>query len=133
MTFLRLLGRTLTDPADFIRDFFAREYAEVLARYKQALFRALPDVPRAEIAWRLHFMLGAVSYAIAGTDILRVITGSDLQALSQEDGEAGGEASDALAAKRLSARMLPFLLGGLRAPLPEASGDKAPSVSTRAD
>ena len=78
-------------------------------------------------------MLGAVSYAIAGTDILRVITGSDLQALSQEDGEAGGEASDALAAKRLSARMLPFLLGGLRAPLPEASGDKAPSVSTRAD
>ena len=133
MTFLRLLGRTLTDPADFIRDFFAREYAEVLARYKQALFRALPDVPRAEIAWRLHFMLGAVSYAIAGTDILRVITGSDLQSLSQEGGEAGGKASDALAAKRLSARMLPFLLGGLRAPLPEASGDKAPSVSTRAD
>ena len=28
VTFLRLLGRTLTDPADFIRDFFAREYAE---------------------------------------------------------------------------------------------------------
>ncbi len=118
VTFLRLLGRTLTDPADFIRDFFAREYAEVLSRYKQALFRALPDVPRVEIAWRLHFMLGAVSYAIAGTDILRVITGSDVNDLSLAVGEERSQETEAVAAKRLAARMLPFLLGGLRAPLP---------------
>jgi hypothetical protein len=34
----------------------------------RALFKALPDVPKAEIVWRFHFMLGATSYAIAGTD-----------------------------------------------------------------
>jgi hypothetical protein len=28
MTFLRLLGRTLTEPAEFIRTFFAGEYAQ---------------------------------------------------------------------------------------------------------
>jgi hypothetical protein len=31
-------------------------------------------VPKAEIVWRFHFMLGATSYAIAGTDALRVVT-----------------------------------------------------------
>lgn len=108
ITFLRLLGRTLTDPADFIRTFLADEYQEVIERYKSALFKALPDVPRAEIAWRFHFMLGATSYAIAGTDALRLVT--DWQ-VADED------ATDRL--DRLPQRLMTFLLGGLRAPLPK--------------
>ena len=115
MTFLRLLGRTLTDPSEFIRAFFASEYADVIDRYKLALFRALPDVPKAEIVWRLHFMLGAVSYAIAGTDILKVITGHEISDISGQEADAKSEA------KRLSERLMPFLLGGLRAPLPHPS------------
>jgi len=115
MVFLRLLGRTLTEPAEFIRTFFAGEYAEVIDRYKLALFSALPDVPKAEIVWRLHFMLGAVSYAIAGTDILKVITGHEISDISGQEADAKSEA------KRLSERLMPFLLGGLRAPLPHPS------------
>lgn len=111
MTFLRLVGRTLTEPAAFIRNFFAGAYDDVVRRYKQALFRALPGVPEEEIAWRFHFMLGAMSYAISGIDSLRVVGGLDV----------GSEAADAQAAKRLRARLMPFLLGGLRAQLPEAS------------
>ena len=113
MTFLRLLGRTLTDPADFIRTFFAGEYAEVIERYKRALFRAVPDVPPAEIVWRLHFMLGAISYAIAGTGMLSVVTGT-------EDDVSADPAAVASESRRLSERLMPFLLGGLRAPLPES-------------
>ncbi|MBK8523508.1 MAG: TetR/AcrR family transcriptional regulator [Betaproteobacteria bacterium] len=109
MTFLRLLGRTLTEPADFIRTFFAGEYAEVIERYKRALFRALPEVPHEEIIWRFHLMLGAMSYAIAGTDALQVVTGCELD-LDNEGPNA---------AKQLAARVMPFLLGGLRAPLPQ--------------
>ena len=108
MTFLRLLGRTLTEPSEFIRTFLMDEYAEVVERYKQALFRALPDVPKAEIVWRFHFMLGATSYAIAGTDALRVITDWQIEA---ED------STDRL--DRLLPRLMSFLLGGLRAPLPQ--------------
>jgi AcrR family transcriptional regulator len=115
MTFLRLLGRTLTEPAEFIRTFFAGEYAEVIDRYKLALFRALPDVPKAEIVWRLHFMLGAMSYAIAGTDVLQVVTSCELGDVSDAD------VDDKVAAKRLADRLMPFLLGGLRAPLPQFS------------
>ncbi|WP_313952428.1 TetR/AcrR family transcriptional regulator [Accumulibacter sp.] len=120
MTFLRLLGRTLTEPADFIRTFFANEYAEVIERYKLALFRALPDVPKAEIVWRLHFMLGAMSYAIAGTDVLQVVTGCELGDLAGERAAASGD-DDAALARRLAQRLMPFLLGGLRAPLPLAA------------
>jgi len=123
MTFLRLLGRTLTDPAEFIKTFFAAEYAEVIERYKLALFRALPGVPRAEIVWRLHFMLGAMSYAIAGTDILHVITGLEIGDISGQDEDGKSEA------RRLSERLMPFLLGGLRAALPhgaESSNQRPP-------
>lgn len=108
MTFLRLLGRTLTEPSEFIRTFLMDEYAEVVNRYKEALFKALPDVPKAEIVWRFHFMLGATSYAIAGTDALRVVT--DWQVAAEDT-------TDRL--DRLLPRLMSFLLGGLRAPLPQ--------------
>ena len=108
MTFLRLLGRTLTEPSEFIRTFLAHEYKPVMDRYKEALLRALPEVPKAEIVWRFHFMLGATSYAIAGTDALRLVT--DWQ-IEEED------STDRL--DRLVPRLMSFLLGGLRAPLPQ--------------
>jgi len=107
-TFLRLLGRTLTEPSAFIRAFLADEYKAVIERFKRALFMALPGVPKAEIIWRFHFMLGATSYAIAGTDTLRLVTDWQIEA---------DDATDRL--DRLLPRLMSFLLGGLRAPLPQ--------------
>jgi AcrR family transcriptional regulator len=112
-TFLKLLGRTMTDSSSFIRTFMSTEYADVLERYKQAMFRSLPGVPKAEIVWRFHFMLGATSYAIAGTDTLRLVTDWQLEEGSVEQDE------------NLLPRLMSFLLGGLRAPLPTLEdGDK---------
>lgn len=110
ITFLRLLGRTLTDPSEFIRTFLANEYVGVMERYKAALFKALPDVPKAEIVWRFHFMLGATSYAIAGIDALRVVTDWQIEPSDSFD-----------RTDRLVPRLMSFLLGGLRAPLPQFS------------
>lgn len=107
-TFLPLLERTMTDPAGFIRALFAEEYADVLERYRNALFAALPDVPRAEIVWRFQFMLDATSYAIIGTDLLRSVTGWTLDESEQPDNP-----------ELLLPRLMSFLLGGLRAPLPQ--------------
>lgn len=101
--FMRLLGRTFTEPNEFVRAFLAREYAEPVARYKAALFRALPDTPREEIVWRLHFMLGAMSYAVSGADAINLL------------GEGRLDDTDPAV---LQARLMSFLLGGLRAPLP---------------
>jgi AcrR family transcriptional regulator len=107
-TFVRLLGRTLTDPAEFVQTFLAEEYRAVMERYKAALFLALPGVPRAEIVWRFHFMLGATSYALAGTDALRIVTDWQIEAEDVIDRP-----------DRLQPRLMSFLLGGLRAPLPK--------------
>lgn len=101
-TFMRLLGRTYTEPNGFVRQFLAEEYAGVVERFTVALFRALPDVPREDILWRFHFMMGAMSYAIAGTDALQLFAGK----FDDADPE------------RLMPRLMSFLLGGLRAPLP---------------
>ncbi len=123
-TFLKLLGRTLTEPTDFIRAFLAHEYQEVLDRYKAALFKALPNVPEAEIVWRFHFMLGATSYAIAGTDSLKLVT-------SWQDEESGSSRDTRKDSHhdidRLMARLMSFLVGGLRAPLPDFSDIPAPA------
>jgi len=111
-TFMRLLGRTYTEPSEFVRSFLAEQYAVVIVRYKAAFFKALPDVPQEEFLWRFHFMMGALSYAISGADALRILGPVD-----DPDPEA------------LYARLMSFLIGGLRAPLPEIHTG---AVATRA-
>jgi AcrR family transcriptional regulator len=101
--FLRLLGRAYADPAPFIRKFLSARYAAMIARFKAAFARALPELPPKELSWRLHFIMGALSYTLAGTDVLKLIA-----ELSPAD--AGND-------EVLLRRLAPFLLAGLKAPL----------------
>ena len=103
--FLRLLGRAYADPAPFIRQFLSDQYAEMIARFKAAFGRALPHMPRKELSWRLHFIMGALSYTLAGTDALKLI--AELNPLETTNDEI------------LLRRLAPFLLAGLMAPLPD--------------
>src|SRR5215475_4085556 len=105
--FLRLLGRAYADPAPFIRHFLSDQYAVMIARFKAAFRRALPQLPRKELSWRLHFVMGALSYTLAGTDALKLIA-----ALSPGDAD-----NDEFVLRRLA----PFLIAGLKAPLPDVS------------
>jgi AcrR family transcriptional regulator len=104
--FLQLLGRTMTEPSKFIDTLLAQEHEAVIKRFKRALIQSLPQVPKAEIVWRFHFMLGATAYAIAGADQLALIAGLRTKASADQQIE------------QLQARLMSFLLGGLRAPLP---------------
>ena len=105
-SFMRLLARTYNEPNAFVREFLAEEYAEVMDRFLGALFVSLPEVPRAEILWRFHFMTGAMAFAISGLGGLYELAG-----LSATDDDP----------QRLLPRLMSFLLGGLRAPLPGAN------------
>lgn len=106
--FLRLLGRAYADPAPFIRRFLSEQYGEMIARFKAAFARALPHLPRKELSWRLHFIMGALSYTLAGTDALKLI--AELNPHESTNDEI------------LLRRLAPFLLAGLTAPLPAVSG-----------
>jgi len=105
--FLRLLGRAYADPAPFIRKFLAEQYAVMISRFKAAFGRALPDLPKKELSWRLHFIMGALSYTLAGTDALRLIA-------ELTPAESGND-------ELLLRRLAPFLLAGLESPVPDLS------------
>ena len=93
------------DPAPFIRRFLSEQYAQMIARFKAAFGRALPHLPKKELSWRLHFIMGALSYTLAGTDAHKII--SELNPLATDNDEI------------LLRRLAPFLLAGLTAPLPD--------------
>ena len=101
--FIRLLGRTYTEPAKPIRLLIGQLYARVMERYKLALERALPHMPREELVWRMHFMFGTLSYTLAATDTVQLI--------------AGCKPEDRHDARLLEERLTAFLAAGLCAPL----------------
>ncbi|MEP6942923.1 MAG: TetR/AcrR family transcriptional regulator [Betaproteobacteria bacterium] len=116
--FLRLLGRAYADPAPFIRRFLSAQYAEMIARFKAAFARALPHLPKKELSWRLHFVMGALSYTLSGTDALRLI--AELNPRETHNDEL------------LLRRLAPFLIAGLKAPLPDLDELDAHEASPRA-
>jgi len=101
--FIRLLGRTYTEPAKPIRVLIGQLYAPTMERFKAAFERALPQMPREELVWRMHFMFGTLAYTIAATDTVQLI--------------AGCKPEDRYDARLLEERLTAFLLAGLLAPL----------------
>jgi AcrR family transcriptional regulator len=100
--FIRLLGRTYTEPSKPIRVLIGQLYAPAMERYKAALERALPRMPREELVWRMHFMFGTLAYTLAATDTVQLI--------------AGCKPEDRYDARLLEDRLTVFLTAGLEAP-----------------
>lgn len=109
--FIRLLGRTYTEPARQIRALIGQLHAPAMERFKSAFARALPEIPRDELVWRMHFMFGTLSYTLAATDTVQLI--------------AGCKPEDRYDAQLLEARLVAFLSAGLLAPLPHLNVMKA--------
>jgi AcrR family transcriptional regulator len=101
--FIRLLGRTYTDPAKQIRALIGQLYAPTMERYKAAFEKALPQMPRDELVWRMHFMFGTLAYTLAATDTVQLI--------------AGCKPEDRYDARLLEERLGAFLAAGLSAPV----------------
>ena len=101
--FIRLLGRTYSEPAKTVRALIGQMYAPAMERYKAALQRALPQMPADELVWRMHFMFGTLAYTLAATDTVQLI--------------AGCKPEDRYDARLLEDRLTAFLTAGLHAPL----------------
>jgi AcrR family transcriptional regulator len=108
--FIRLLGRTYTDPSKSIRHLIGGLYAPAMARFKAAFEKSLPQMPPDELVWRMHFMFGTLAYTLAATDTVQLI--------------AGCKPEDRYDAQLLEERLAAFLVAGLRAPLHGAADVK---------
>jgi len=102
--FMRLLGRTLTEPSPAIHEIFVRQFAEIAARFTPAMKHALPVLPADEVFWRMHFAIGAMAHTMCDTFRLKLLSAGRCDA---------GEDIDATIR-----RLVSFIAGGLRAPGP---------------
>ncbi|TQV82912.1 TetR/AcrR family transcriptional regulator [Aliikangiella coralliicola] len=96
--FMKLLGRAYAETQGHIRRFAMERYSHVLARFTRLLHKASPELKPSEMFWRLHFMLGAFIFTLAGHEALQEISESDF-----------GEVVDV---KEIIARLIPFLSAG---------------------
>lgn len=101
--FIRLLGRSYTEPSPALHEQVRGMYEAVIERFKPAFARSLPHLPTDELYWRMHFMVGVLAYCMAGTDMMRLIASCRL--------------NDALDSAALTQRLVTFLEAGLNAPV----------------
>lgn len=100
--FIRLLGRTYTEPTEALQEHVRGLYADVSDRFREAFRAALPGLSRNDLYWRLHFMVGTLAYCMSGPGTMRLIASSHLA----EEEEI----------TQLVRRLATFLQGGLEAP-----------------
>ena len=103
--FLRLLSRSTLEPNCLISSISSGKNNAVTEKFRDALFKALPNVPKNEIVWRFHFMVGATSYAISGSGLNKLFVTAEV---SEEQ---------SVSKRLLKKRLMSFLLGGLRSPM----------------
>lgn len=101
--FVKLRARLATEPETLSRKILSKAFDKSSKAFIEAIARALPGVPRADVEWCFHFMLGAMFYTMANS--------GRIQALTRGRIDPGN-------VKRALQHMIPFLVAGFRsAPL----------------
>ena len=101
--FTPMMGRIFTESTEVLEKVFRTHMAEVAERFMAAFQRALPDIPKLELVWRLHFTFGAMVHTMSATRALKLLSNG---------------LCDPTDVESTLKRMKSFLIGGLMAPIP---------------
>ena len=98
----RLFARIYSESSDALHEILYEQFNEVKKRYVAAFQRALPDLPRDELFWKMHFVISTVAQTLQDPHRLTVLSGglcdpSDIEGVVR--------------------RIVPFLSSGMRAPV----------------
>lgn len=63
--FVRVLARAYAEKDERLRQFVSEHYGHVMREFSKAISTCLPDLPREALGWRLDFVAGALTYAMA--------------------------------------------------------------------
>jgi AcrR family transcriptional regulator len=102
-TFGKLRARLSVESEELHRRVLSRAFDASTRCFLDAVVATLPALPRAEVEWRFHFMLGTMIYTMANSGRIQSVT---------EGACDPGEPDVVLA------RLIPFLCAGFRAPPP---------------
>lgn len=97
--FVKLRARLATEPETMTRKILGKAFDQSSKKFIEAIVKALPEMPRSEIEWRFHFMLGAMFYTMADSGRIQALTSGRC-----DPGDV----------KRALHHMIPFLAAGFR-------------------
>jgi len=97
--FVKLRARLATEPETTTRKILSKAFDQSSRQFIDALVKALPNMPRAEVEWRFHFMLGTMFYTMADSGRIQALTNGRI-----DPGDV----------KRALRHMIPFLVAGFR-------------------
>lgn len=97
--FVKLRARLATEPVNTTRKILSKAFDQSSRKFIDAIALALPKMPRAEVEWRFHFMLGAMFYTMADSGRIQALTSGRV-----DPGDV----------KRALHHMIPFLAAGFR-------------------
>jgi AcrR family transcriptional regulator len=98
-----LIGRMFSEPSE-IKMLVIGQFRQTAERFIAVLQQVLPDLPRAELLWRLHFLVGGMAHTSAAGDLIRVFSQG---ACDPDDAEGTIE------------RLVAFAAAGFCAPMPQ--------------
>ena len=108
--FLRLLGRLHGEPdRSPATELFLEQFREIVRRFMPLLSRSLPTVSQEDLAWRMHFTIGAMAQTMMCVEGIELLSGGN------------GTTSNPEATL---ARLVDFAVAGLAAP--RSSKEKDP-------
>ena len=102
---LMQLGGRLLQPSDGVLEKAAgSEFERVAVRFLAALHKALPDLAKHEIAWRMNFTIGAAARALFGGIPMKVLSSASHENLHERD------------VQRVLQRLIAYTTAGMKAP-----------------
>jgi AcrR family transcriptional regulator len=69
--FVRVLARAYAEKNDRLRKFLSVNYGSVLREFAKAIAPCLPKLGKEELYWRMDFMAGALTYAMADFGLIK--------------------------------------------------------------
>ena len=74
-SFVRVLARAYAEKNEGLRNFLSENYGQVLRAFAQAIAHCLPNLSKEELYWRMDFMAGSLTYAMADFGLIKRQTG----------------------------------------------------------
>lgn len=69
--FVRVIARAYAEKNDRLRKFLSDHYGHVLREFAKAIAAAVPALSKEELYWRLDFLAGALTYAMADFGLIK--------------------------------------------------------------
>lgn len=69
--FIRVIARVYAEKNDGLRKFLSEQYGHVLREFGKAIAACLPELSKEELYWRLDFLAGALTYAMADFGLIK--------------------------------------------------------------